>query len=439
MRRDRMVTGVVLGKPGTVAQDDPTNGPDARSVVDMASKQSFDVIVVGGGIAGSALAGVLARSGLGVLVVEKEARFRDRIRGESTYPWGVAEALRTGLGDLLKQAGAIELSAFQNYKDRRIASTYVWATDSIDGVSEIGFSHPRLQEEAFAWAGAQGATTIRPAKATGVAHIGTPSVTVVQDGHSSEYSARLIVGADGRLSMARSWLGAETIADPETNRFGGPLVSGVRTDDRHADNVGDSDDIKVNWFATSIDMTRLYLRAPVERLRALGVERSFEAIVAVAAPAMPEGALDAARLEGPIGFFANNDIWASRLAGDGIVLIGDAAGSADPSYGLGTCLLFRDVRELSELLLADRDWRSAIGEFAVRRRRYYEVILARDRWVAELVFGKGEAADRAREGHKRAEQDDPTLGGFDLLEARGPDGLVADEAARRMFFGESLA
>jgi 2-polyprenyl-6-methoxyphenol hydroxylase-like FAD-dependent oxidoreductase len=370
-------------------------------------------------------------------VVEKEARFRDRVRGESTYPWGVSEALRAGLGDLLKQAGSVELSAFQKYEDRRLASTYVWAADSIDGVSEIGFSHPRLQEEAFMWAESQGATVIRPAKAIGAAHNKRPSVSVVQDGHTSEYSARLIVGADGRLSMARSWLGAETITDPETNRFGGPLVSGVRSDDRHADNIGDSDDVRVNWFATSLDMTRLYLRAPAERLRALGVERSFEALVAVAARAMPEGALDAATLEGPIGFFANSDVWASRLAGEDIVLIGDAAGSADPSYGLGTCLLFRDVRELSELLLADHDWRSAIDEFAVRRRRYYEVILERDRWVAELIFAHGEAADRAREGHKRAEQDDPTLGGFELLEARGPDGLVADEAARRMYFGDA--
>ena len=44
----------------------------------------FDVIIVGGGIAGSTLGGVLVRAGLGVVVVEKEARFRDRIRGEST-------------------------------------------------------------------------------------------------------------------------------------------------------------------------------------------------------------------------------------------------------------------------------------------------------------------------------------------------------------------
>jgi 2-polyprenyl-6-methoxyphenol hydroxylase-like FAD-dependent oxidoreductase len=405
----------------------------------MATPHSFDVIVVGGGIAGSTFAGVLARSGLGVLAVEKEARFRDRVRGEGTFPWGVADALRAGLGDLLEEAGIVELSAFQRYEDQQLATTYVWATDSIDGLSEIGFSHPRMQEAAFIWAEAQGATMIRPAKAIGARHDGTPSVTVTQDGQSREYSARLIVAADGKLSMARSWFGAETIADPEHNRFGGVLVSGVRTDDRHGDNVGDSGDVSVNWFATSIDKTRLYLMAPSERLRELGVDRSFEALIAVAAGAMPEGALDGVRSEGPIGFFANNNIWASRIAGDDIVLIGDAAGAADPTQGHGTSLLFRDVRELSDLLLAERDWRSAIAEFEVRRRRYYEVILGYDRWVGELNYGRGEAADRAREGHKRAKQADPTLGGFGNLEGRGPDGLVADDAARQIYFGEGVA
>jgi hypothetical protein len=35
-----------------------------------------------------------------------------------------------------------------------------------------------------------------------------------------------------------------------------------------------------------------------------------------------------------------------------------------------------------------------------------------------------------------AREIDPSAGGFALIFARGPDGLVADAAARRRFFGE---
>ena len=65
------------------------------------SARSFDVVIAGGGLAGSSLGGLLARSGLGVLVVEKENGFRDRIRGELSFPWGHSEALRAGLGEPL--------------------------------------------------------------------------------------------------------------------------------------------------------------------------------------------------------------------------------------------------------------------------------------------------------------------------------------------------
>ena len=46
--------------------------------------RSFDVIIVGGRIAGLYLGGVLARAGIMVVVLEKEPRFRDRVRGEGT-------------------------------------------------------------------------------------------------------------------------------------------------------------------------------------------------------------------------------------------------------------------------------------------------------------------------------------------------------------------
>jgi hypothetical protein len=49
-----------------------------------------------------------------------------------------------------------------------------------------------------------------------------------------------------------------------------------------------------------------------------------------------------------------------------------------------------------------------------------------------------QAADRLREGNQAAAQADPTLGGFALIEARGPDGLVADANARAAYFGKTL-
>jgi 2-polyprenyl-6-methoxyphenol hydroxylase-like FAD-dependent oxidoreductase len=398
---------------------------------------SFDVIIVGGGIAGSALGGVLARGGLGVLVVEKEPRFRDRIRGEGTYPWGVAAALTAGLGDLLATAGCVDLVGVRRYEQRQLKTTYYWKSDSIDGIDEIGFLHPRLQEAAFAWAEAQGATTRRPAKATTFSHNGKATLTVAHDGGDSEYTARLVVGADGKSSMARRWTGGEAVADPEHHRFGGVLVSGVTTDDRDTDNLASHRQCACNWFAAGPDYTRLYLQARADWLRQHGADRSFEAILAVAKTFMPEGALDEARQEGPIGFFPNNDVWASRVAGNDVALIGDAAGAPDPSQGHGTCLLFRDVRELSEALLSEPDWRAAIAGYAERRARYFDVILQYDRWNNILELDEGDDADRLRESHERAKEADPTLGGFELIAARGPDGLVADDGARRMYFGES--
>ncbi len=50
-----------------------------------------DVVIVGGGIAGSALAYALASAGRTVTVLEASVEYEDRVRGESMMPWGVQE------------------------------------------------------------------------------------------------------------------------------------------------------------------------------------------------------------------------------------------------------------------------------------------------------------------------------------------------------------
>src|SRR5581483_3915567 len=84
--------------------------------------QWADVVVVGGGIAGSALATVLARHGLGITVLEREPVYRDRVRGEYLAPWGVAEAQQLGLIDRLLSTGGSVVT-------RRLPCDEAWSAD----------------------------------------------------------------------------------------------------------------------------------------------------------------------------------------------------------------------------------------------------------------------------------------------------------------------
>ena len=76
---------------------------------------SFDAITVGGGLAGSTLSAELARVGHKVLVLERETRFKDRVRGENMMPWGVAAARRLGLVDDLIAAGGHQPPSWITY------------------------------------------------------------------------------------------------------------------------------------------------------------------------------------------------------------------------------------------------------------------------------------------------------------------------------------
>src|SRR5689334_10012854 len=72
----------------------------------MERSDGTDILIVGGGIAGSGLAARLAAGGLRIEVLERTTEYPDRVRGEMYCPWGVAIAAELGLLQPLLDAGA---------------------------------------------------------------------------------------------------------------------------------------------------------------------------------------------------------------------------------------------------------------------------------------------------------------------------------------------
>src|ERR1700754_4464999 len=81
--------------------------------------QSHDLIIVGGGIGGSALAIVMARAGRSVLLLEQSEGYQDRVRGEWIAPWGVDEVKRLGLYDLLRGVGGHHVARHATFDEGR--------------------------------------------------------------------------------------------------------------------------------------------------------------------------------------------------------------------------------------------------------------------------------------------------------------------------------
>src|SRR6185369_11380577 len=129
----------------------------------------FDVVIAGGGIAGSALGAVLAREGVAVAVLERDLVPIDRVRGEYMAPWGVIELRRLGLYDALVGAGGV-FARFgvpydENLPGEKAVPFTLKFTDLVPEVpGGLCMSHPAMCRALAEQAEAAGAVFLRGAE-----------------------------------------------------------------------------------------------------------------------------------------------------------------------------------------------------------------------------------------------------------------------------------
>lgn len=344
-----------------------------------------EVVIAGAGVAGSSMAIVLARLGIAVLLLEKSSVHVDRIRGESVTPWGVEEAQKLELLEILLMAGGHFASRLVLYGEgvspeaaRATALNLATLVLNVPGSLKIG--HPRMCQALNDAAVAAGVTLLRGIENLKVTPGNPPKVSFVREGQLCELTPRLVIGADGRGSSVARQIGADVQADPVHHLFGGLLVERVAAwpVDEYA--IGTEGSSTFYIFPQGDSRMRLYLGYALDqRRRFVGANGVRNFLNAFRLSSVPQGEmLAAARPAGPCQGYPNADTWIDKPMAEGVVLVGDAAGHNDPTIGQGLSIAFRDVRILRDALADNRRWTSDIfvsyaeeRQHRMRRLRIY--------------------------------------------------------------------
>ena len=397
--------------------------------------ERYDVVIVGGGIAGGALATRLARAGVGVLVLEKQAAYRDMVRGETFQPWGVGEVRALGLEQTLLDAGGGWARVTVNYDEgmspeeaEAVALPSAGLVPGVEGSLNVG--HPEACEALTSAAAAAGATVVRGVGAVAI----EPRRVTYTDAAGVDHVAdcRLIVGADGRRSVVRKRAGF-TLTERAPTHFGaGLLVEGLQDWPEDRDAIGTGSDALYLVFPRPGGRARLYLMWDIaDQHRFTGADREHAFLDSYRFDGCPGSEeLAKATPAGPYAGYPMTDGIVDRFVDDGVVLVGDAAGWNDPVIGQGLSISMRDVRSVADVLLASEDWSpSSFGGYIEERTERMRRLVIEAKVFTQIRATFGPAADRRRMAYRESMMTDPSAFALVAGVAMGPETIPAETFA----------
>lgn len=353
-----------------------------------------DVLIVGGGPGGSALAFHLARQGVKAWVMEAQTFPRDKICGDGVSPIALEELHKMGLTGLAEYNSTNEVKRVALViEEERIIIDLPKAPDSPFHARII----PRLQLDDWIHQAAlgQGAVYLEGARLTHYqVHADHVEVEYKQGGKTRHVRAGMIVGADGSNStVARGFYGAKP-----SNEF---QLLGLRAYYRGVNGPRD----RVDVFFAKDNFPGIYWAFPVgadgANVGLAMVARTFPEqethvrdllLNHIQGNAAMRAHIGNGTLEGkiqgwPLKFYNPEH----ALVGHRLLLIGDAAGLINPLSGDGIQYAVLSARWASEAIIAARQDYSAAALLAYQRRIRKE--LAFDFALSSLLiqFGRNKA------------------------------------------------
>ncbi len=314
----------------------------------------YDVVVVGGRVAGASTALLLARAGARVVLVERSRAGSDTVSTHGLMRAGVLQLRRWGLLDEVVSAGtpAVRSTEF-HYAGRPSVRVSIRADAGVDALyAPRRHLLDRLVVDAATRAGAE---VLHETTVTELRHDERGRVcgvhAVDRSGRTIRLAAPITVGADGVRSTVATLTGAPVV---RKGRSGSAMcyryVSGLPADGYEwaygagtaAGLIPTNDRETCVFVGTSPDRMR--------ELRRLGTEHAFAALLARAAPALVDrvtAATPVSRIHGWAGIPGH----VRRSWGPGWALVGDAGYFKDPITTHGMTDAMRDAELLTRAIL----------------------------------------------------------------------------------------
>jgi flavin-dependent dehydrogenase len=338
--------------------------------------EMFDVLVVGGGPAGSTIATLLARRGERVLLVEKERHPRFHI-GESLLPLNLPLFEELGVKDEIARIGLPKYGVefVSPYHNKKSSLEFAQSWDKrFDHAYEVRRSE--FDEVLIRNAAKNGVEVIEGCRITGVDLTTDGGVTARatgDDGQEHRFQAKFLVDASGRDTLLASKLDIKT-----SNRrhhsaaVFGHFTGAWRLPGKAAGNI------TLFWFdhgwfwyiplADGTTSVGAVCQPDFIKARKTDVTTFFKSVIAMA-PELEERLRDA-EMTGPATATGNYSYKADRISGPNYLMVGDAYAFIDPVFSSGVYLAMRSAFFAADAVTACLH---EPADKAERARRRYEV------------------------------------------------------------------
>ncbi|XP_060192210.1 squalene epoxidase 3-like [Lycium barbarum] len=324
-----------------------------------------DVIIVGAGVAGAALAHTLGKEGRKVLVIERDLTEPDRIVGELLQPGGYLKLIELGLEDCVENIDAQRVVGYALFKDGKSTNVSYPLENFHSDVAGRSFHNGRFIQKMREKAATL--PNVRLEQGTVISLIEeNGSIKGVQyktkAGQELKAHAPLTVVCDGCFSNLR-----RSLCDPKVDIpscFVG-LVLELENDRLPYPNHGHvilADPSPILFYPISSTEIRCLVDVPGQKLPSLANGDMANYLKTMVAPQVPPELHDAflsAIDKGHIRTMPNRSMPAAPYPTPGALLLGDSFNMRHPLTGGGMTVALSDIAVLRNLLMPLQDLNDA--------------------------------------------------------------------------------